>query len=120
MIGFIKYDSHSIWSVTIIDLEAVAHWPELLFDGQQGLCGGEAQEGGRRVVHGPVHEVVGCGIPDVECYAGDDIFQVDDLLPRIAGDEASIFLQGVNSFEAVFGVWVVLCCRDHGEERGGE
>jgi len=120
MIRLIKGDSHFIWSVTIIDLEAVAHRPELLLDGQEGLCGGEAEEGGRCVVHGPVHEIVGCGIPDVERYSGDGIFQVDDLLPRIAGDEASIFLQGVNGFEAVFGVWVVLCCRDRREKRSGE
>ena len=120
MIGQIKGDGHFVWSVTIIDLEAVAHRPELLLDGQQGLCGGEAEEGGGCAIHGPVHEIVGCGIPDVERYSGDDSFQVDDLLPRIAGDEASIFLQGVNGFEAVSGVWVGLCFRDRREERGGE
>lgn len=120
MIGFIKGDSHFVWSVAVVDFEAIAHRAELLFDGQQGLCGGEAEEGGRRAVHRPVHEVVGCGIADVERYSGDEVFQVDDLLPRIIGDEPSIFPEGVNGFEMVFGVRVVLCFRDRREERGGE
>ena len=120
MIRQVEGDGHFVWSVTIIDLEAIAHRPELLFDGQQGLCGGEAEEGGGCAVHGPMHEIIGCGIPDVERYSGDGIFQVDDLLARIAGDEALIFLQGIDGFEAVFGVWVVLCCQDRREKRSGE